>query len=127
MEKVSERIRILREMKGLSQENMAQELGITQQGYSTLERKGVSMKLCHLQAIAAVLDINVSVILSTTSLLPEKDELAFNSRLSALKIEVELLREKVRLQELLQSPPPPLILYSKERLCQFNWQSLSFE
>jgi DNA-binding XRE family transcriptional regulator len=34
MKKISDWIRVLREMKGLSQENMALELGISQQGYS---------------------------------------------------------------------------------------------
>ena len=64
MEKVSDRIRILRAMKGLPQENMAQELGISQQGYSALERKGAGMRLRQLAEVSTVLGVSVDVILS---------------------------------------------------------------
>ncbi|MFB9293409.1 helix-turn-helix transcriptional regulator, partial [Persicitalea jodogahamensis] len=95
MEKVSERIRILREIKGFSQENMALELGISQQGYSALERKGANIKLRQLKNISTVLGVGLEVILSSDPFIPEKEELISDPKISALRLEVELLREKM--------------------------------
>lgn len=106
MKEVSKRIRILREAKGFSQENMAQELGISQQGYSALERKGAGMKLQQLGEIAVVLDVSVGVILSPVPLISDNGDLILDPKVLALKMEVELLRQKIELQEKLQPPPP---------------------
>lgn len=112
METVGERIRILREMKGFSQENMAQELGISQQGYSKLECRCDRMKLRQLKDISTVLGVDVSTVLSTDPLFKERKEIELDPEILALKLEVELLRQKVELQNQLSTfslPPPPFI------------------
>ena len=106
MEKVGHRIRILREMQGLSQENMAQELGISQQGYSVLERRGASIKLHQLMKISEILGVSIESILSSRPFLWEKESWVTDPKVSALEKEVELLREKVMLLNVIQAPPP---------------------
>lgn len=104
MKNIGDRIRVLRQIKGFSQENMAIELGISQQGYSNLERSATRMKLCHLLRISEVLEVQASFLLSEEPLLVEKQESTPAPHAGILKEEVELLREKVKLVSLL--PPP---------------------
>ena len=94
-------------MKGLSQENMAMELGITQQGYSRLERSEGKMKLGHLLRIAEILGVGIESLLGTTPLFPEKNPQPIDHGIRVLKEEVDSLREKVRLRTILQPPPLP--------------------
>ena len=55
--KLGERIRRYRLMKGLTQENMADELGISTSAYSNMENGKTDMKISRLQQIAKTLEI----------------------------------------------------------------------
>ncbi|MBX3103110.1 MAG: helix-turn-helix transcriptional regulator [Bacteroidetes bacterium] len=58
MKTIGNKIRVLREMRGFSQEYMAEQIGISQTGYSRLEREAEGLTLGRLEQIANVLAIN---------------------------------------------------------------------
>lgn len=60
---IGENIKQIRELKGLSQANMATELGVTQKTYSNLENSGNNISYERIIKIAEILDISVSKIL----------------------------------------------------------------
>lgn len=57
---IGERIRKLRTFKDMSQENMAEALGMSQTGYAKIERNEVDINVTKLERIAEVLGINIS-------------------------------------------------------------------
>jgi transcriptional regulator with XRE-family HTH domain len=56
-------IRLLREARGLSQKQMADKLGITQQAYSNLEKKPERATLERLRQIATILQVELITLL----------------------------------------------------------------
>lgn len=60
---IGENIRQLRIKKGLSQEYMAEKLGISQQSYSRIEIKAVNTALSRLKEIAEILEVHLFTIL----------------------------------------------------------------
>lgn len=64
MKKITDTIRIVRLLRNLSQENMAEDLKMSQQGYSKLERGERDIKFSKLDAIARILGLKVEDILS---------------------------------------------------------------
>lgn len=62
--KIGENIRKIRELKGYSQEYMAQKLGISQRTYSSIESQNDKIDGERLKAIAAILEVNVLDILA---------------------------------------------------------------
>ena len=69
---LSSRIRRIREIRGLKQSNIAQELNITQQSYGNLENHLNNPKLETLQRFCEVVKIPLSFLLDTT--IPMTDE-----------------------------------------------------
>jgi transcriptional regulator with XRE-family HTH domain len=63
-EKVAERIRMTRLSKGLSQQNMADDIGITVAAYSNIERGVTDISVTRMYQIAAVLKVNPFSFLS---------------------------------------------------------------
>lgn len=63
---VGENIRMHRDLKGFSQEYMAQELGINQSSYAKIEKETTKLTVERLQRIAEVLDVEVSSLLSSS-------------------------------------------------------------
>jgi transcriptional regulator with XRE-family HTH domain len=61
--KVGKKIARLRELKGLSQDNLALTLKMSQSGYAKIERDEVSINLDKLEHIATILEINLFDIL----------------------------------------------------------------
>ena len=57
-EKVAERIRMTRLSKGLSQQNIADDLGITVAAYSNIERGVTDISVSRVYQIAAILSVN---------------------------------------------------------------------
>lgn len=64
MEKIGEKIRKIRTLKGLSQENMATMLEISLVAYGDIERCKTNLTNSRLEQIAQVLEMNVEDILS---------------------------------------------------------------
>ncbi len=61
---IGEKIRHLRVLKGYSQENMAELIGISPTAYGNIERNGTDISLSRLEQIAKTLEVNVLDILS---------------------------------------------------------------
>lgn len=64
---VGEKIRQAREAKGLSQEFVAEQLGISQAAYSNMERGETQPKLPRLQQLAELLAVDVNELLKADS------------------------------------------------------------
>jgi transcriptional regulator with XRE-family HTH domain len=60
-----EKIRLIREMRGFSQENVAAKLGIAQNAYSRIENNQTKLESGMLVKIAGVLEVTPMDILST--------------------------------------------------------------
>ena len=62
-EKLAERIRMARLMRSLSQQNMADELGLTVASYSNIERGVTEITVVRLYAISEILGVTVQYFL----------------------------------------------------------------
>lgn len=62
--KIGHKIRQLRELKGLSQEDMANELKMSLNGYGRIERNEVDVNVERLEEISKILEVNPEVILT---------------------------------------------------------------
>ena len=100
--RLSERIRLFRLQKNLSQENMADMLGLSTTAYGDLERSRTELSVSRLETIAKLLDIPLaellgleSATLSETEWLRQENTrlLALNSK---LQNEVDQWRSKFK-------------------------------
>jgi transcriptional regulator with XRE-family HTH domain len=64
MQNIGTKIRTLRELKGYSQEYMAEKLGISQSNYSRLENSEAEITLTRLEEVSEILDIDPLVLLA---------------------------------------------------------------
>ncbi|WP_395654394.1 helix-turn-helix domain-containing protein [Flavobacterium sp.] len=62
--KIGENIKKFRELKNLTREQMASELGLSLSGYSKIERDEVDLTISRVQQIAEVLQVELSQILN---------------------------------------------------------------
>ena len=76
--KINEKIRQLREQHQLSQENMADKLGMSVTGYGKIERGEVRSNLSRLEQISEVFDMDICELLS----FGENDKVYFNNTVS---------------------------------------------
>lgn len=76
--RINEKIRQLREQHQLSQENMADKLGMSVTGYGKIERGEVRSNLSRLEQISEVFDMDICELLS----FGEKDKVYFNNTVS---------------------------------------------
>ena len=90
-------------MRNYSQEYVAQELGISQSVYARIESGAVIPKIDRLQRIAEILDIDISVLLSTTNVF----NIVFNATATANQsgyitnhgnnsVDIELIRKMLQ-------------------------------
>ena len=63
MNNIGNKIRVLREQKGYSQESLAHELGITQPSYARLEKQDERISITRLMQIALILKTTVSELI----------------------------------------------------------------
>ena len=113
--KINEKIKHLREGKHWSQEEMAQKLNMSKNGYAKIERGETSASLGRLEQVAAVFGIglcelladargsaeNVLLLQQARQIIELKDEIIVNKEqvIAALRHEIEWLNEKIaRLQ-----------------------------
>lgn len=64
MNDIGEKIRQLRERKGLSQEYIATELGITQPSYARLEKDDDRISITRLMSVASILKTSVAELIN---------------------------------------------------------------
>jgi transcriptional regulator with XRE-family HTH domain len=96
MNKIGIMIRKMREQRGLSQENMSLELGISQPAYARLEKKDNRINIPRLIQIAVILGTTVSKLIN------EKVEVNLKSEaehIQSLKDEITFLRKLLRQQK----------------------------
>ena len=62
MNTIGTRIRKIREERGITQENIADEMGITQSSYGRLEKDDSRLTAIKLQRISEILNVSVSVL-----------------------------------------------------------------
>src|SRR5690606_19544000 len=70
---IGTKIRKIRELKGFSQENVAEELGMSVTGYGKIERNEVSVNVDKLLKIAEIFQVGIEQILGFD------DNIAFNN------------------------------------------------
>lgn len=68
-----EKIKYFRELKGLTQDDIAQHLDITPSGYSKIERGETRISIDRLQVIANILDIDIF------ELMPDKESISIHN------------------------------------------------
>lgn len=122
MESICKNIRVIREIKGLSQEYMSLKLGISQSAYAKLERGETKMTVSRLRAICQLLEIDISQLFRESHLLDRlqinphshfnvntTEKATYNSNLDSLQDELLMLKEeRKRLLKILEqiSRPP---------------------
>lgn len=122
MNTIGEKIRNVRELKNLTQEYMANQLGITQAGYSKIETGTTKVTYSKLEEISKILDIRVEELLTFDS---QKYFNSFNnikgSNNGSVTIKVEegdlksLYEDKIKLLE-------RLLKISEEELSKYKFR-----
>lgn len=64
VKQIADKIRNIRELKNLTQEYVAQQIGMTQAGYSKIEMGSSDVSISKLSKIAETLDVTIEDILS---------------------------------------------------------------
>ena len=62
--KVNEKIRFVRQLKEFSQEEMAEKLGLSLNGYANIERGETDVQLSRLEQIASIFDVDLLELLN---------------------------------------------------------------
>ena len=111
---IGTRIRKIREIKGLSQENVAAELDMSITGYGKIERNEVSVNIDKLSKIGKVLELSIEDIIgfdenvafnnfnSTIDkqigryLMPEEMKDLYEENIRLLKEKISYLEEKIK-------------------------------
>lgn len=89
-------IRKTREYKGLTQENLSLELGISQPAYARLEQKDDRISIPRLIQIAAILGTTVSKLINEKEVVSLKSE---SEHIQSLKDEIIFLRKLLKHQK----------------------------
>lgn len=91
---IGENIRLLRVLRGLSQENMANELDISVSAYSNIERDVSELTVSRLILIAGILKVKASTILEMNGkyILAENEEKGYQK--NSLESEFEKLKKQ---------------------------------
>ena len=104
MNTIGNNIRITREQHGLSQEVLADELGITQPSYARLEKQDDRISITRLIAIAKILNTTVAKLINENSgkvinQQNSKNPLAYNVEtiIKADKAHIATLKEEIAL------------------------------
>jgi transcriptional regulator with XRE-family HTH domain len=100
--KIAERIRRVRVIKDLSQENIASELGISIGAYSNIERGKSEVTVSRLYALAKILKVSILEFLPIEGNEKTEQPIVKNysvnhqqSELNDLKVEISLLKKEV--------------------------------
>ncbi|HLG03794.1 MAG TPA: helix-turn-helix transcriptional regulator [Bacteroidia bacterium] len=90
--RTGERIRRIRATKGLTQANVAEELGLTESAYSKIERGESDPNTTRLYRIAEILEVDVREFFDTRPVKVAMDEPAYGY---ATRDELESLRQQM--------------------------------
>jgi transcriptional regulator with XRE-family HTH domain len=103
-DELSEKIRLIRLSKNLSQQNIADELGITVSAYSNMERGVTEITIQRLKKIAQILQVNINDLI-TDNILNDQPEIPYNNipqkinfilnELNSQKKDIQLLKSEI--------------------------------
>jgi XRE family transcriptional regulator, regulator of sulfur utilization len=91
MKRITEKIRLYRLKRGLSQENMADSLGISTTSYGDIERGKTDLSLSRFFRIAEILEVGIAALMDEETQLQQELQ-----QLEAEKLRIE--NEKLRLE-----------------------------
>lgn len=91
MKRITEKIRLYRLKRGLSQENMADSLGISTTSYGDIERGKTDLSLSRFYRIAEILEVGIAALMGEETQLQQELQ-----QLEAEKLRIE--NEKLRLE-----------------------------
>jgi len=94
---IGQRIKKLREEKGITQETMAHQLDVTQSNYGRLEKDDRRLNVVKLLKIVRILNVNISYLFSEVlNEVPEEETSSFtNANKEVYDILVESLRAEI--------------------------------
>ena len=100
---LAKNLRKIRELKGLSQQSIANELGISQRQYSRLESGEVDIKLTVIERMCTILDIPIAMLMAFDETIifqsgshPTPEQQTFHDELKALyENQIALLKDEV--------------------------------
>jgi transcriptional regulator with XRE-family HTH domain len=103
-DELSEKIRLIRLSKNLSQQNIADELGITVSAYSNMERGVTEITIQRLKKIAQILQVNLNDLI-TDNILNDQPEIPYKNipqkinfilnELNTQKKDIQLLKSEI--------------------------------
>lgn len=111
MQKLGLKIKMLRELKNLTQEHVAQELGLNQSAYSRLETGDIEISFSKLEKIAAIFGMKPEEVITFNeqfvfnmqnshgnngyiiNMISENERKLYEDQIKTLKSEVEYLRK----------------------------------
>ena len=94
MNKIGQKIKLVRQRSGLSQENMAEQLNISQPSYARLERDDSKISITKLITIAKILDVSVCDFFENGCNHKQKE--TNNTLIQQLKDEIKFLRKMIK-------------------------------
>lgn len=119
---IKNKIKSIRELKNYTQEYMADQLGVTQAGYSKIEKGKTTLSYVKLVEIARILEVSVEDVISFDSQRyfnsfntvrgDNNGSIQFNSDNNAATLKV-LYEDKIRLLE-------KLLTKTEEELCRYK-------
>jgi len=93
-------VKQIRELKNLTQEYVAQELGVSQSSFARMESGSVVPKVDKLQRIAEILEVDISTLLQTINVFHLISNAAANQsgyiNNQNVTVDVELIRNLIR-------------------------------
>jgi transcriptional regulator with XRE-family HTH domain len=101
---IGQRIKKLREEKGITQETMAHQLDVTQSNYGRLEKDDRRLNVVKLLKIVRILNVNISYLFNEViSELQEDDNTVFNNAnkevydilVESLRAEIQHLKDEI--------------------------------
>ncbi|MFD2601366.1 MULTISPECIES: helix-turn-helix domain-containing protein [Flavobacterium] len=101
---IGQRIKKLREDKGITQETMAQQLDVTQSNYGRLEKDDRRLNVVKLLKIARILNVNISYMFNETiteidsddsQMLNGANKEVYNILVESLRAEIQHLKDEI--------------------------------
>jgi transcriptional regulator with XRE-family HTH domain len=94
-------IKQIRELKNLSQEYVAQEIGVSQASYARIESGSIIPKVDRLQRIADILEVDMTTLLNTTNVFHfiyngTSNQSGYINNQSNSIVDIDLLRKIIR-------------------------------
>jgi transcriptional regulator with XRE-family HTH domain len=112
---IGDKIRIIREIKGLPQKDMAARIGISQPAYSDIERSKTGVCSDKLRVIAAALDVKPDAILNFSEKCIADKYISVEEHTRIVKDMAELYQAVIKQLEsrieLLEKSPPEILKF----------------